>query len=126
MKTFLLKNKDVISRDLNDEMVSHEILNTRLFIKWSLSICKGMEYLASKKIMHGDLAARNILINKLNNDENQLILDFQKPFMKMTATLNKREQVYHGNGWPWIILRQNHTFFKLNQSVSKCSLVSNG
>lgn len=34
----------------------------RLFLKWSHSIAKGMHYLSSKRIMHGDLAARNILI----------------------------------------------------------------
>ena len=72
MKSFLLKNRDVISRGFNHHMVPHEILNIRLFIKWSHSICKGMEYLASKNIMHGDLAARNILITKHKNDESYL------------------------------------------------------
>ena len=103
MKTFLLKNKDVISRDLNDEMVSHEILNARLFIKWSHSICKGMEYLASKKIMHGDLAARNILITKLNNDESYLakITDFglSKAFYENASYL-KQERT--SIPWKWM------------------------
>ena len=31
-----------------------------------------MEYLASKNIVHGDLAARNILITKHHNDESYL------------------------------------------------------
>jgi hypothetical protein len=35
MKSFLLKNRDIISRDLGHYMVPHEILNIRLFIKWS-------------------------------------------------------------------------------------------
>ena len=37
-----------------------------------------MEYLVSKKVMHGDLAARNILICNYNKDENYLakISDF--------------------------------------------------
>ena len=72
VKSFLLKNRDVISQGLNHHMVPHEILNIRLFIKWSYSICKGMEHLASKKIMHGDLATRNILITKHHNDESYL------------------------------------------------------
>ena len=38
--------------------------NWSLLLTWSYSIAVGMEYLASKKIMHGDLAARNILIGE--------------------------------------------------------------
>ena len=33
-------------------------LDARLFLRWAHGIAKGMEYLASKRIMHGDLAAR--------------------------------------------------------------------
>ena len=69
MKKFLLRNRDVICRGLHYQSVPHEVLNIRLLLKWSHSICKGMEYLASKNIMHGDLAARNILITKINNEE---------------------------------------------------------
>ena len=32
--------------------------DARLFLRWAHGIAKGMEYLASKRIMHGDLAAR--------------------------------------------------------------------
>lgn len=38
-------------------------LDIRMCLLWSHSIAKGMEYLSSKRIMHGDLAARNILIS---------------------------------------------------------------
>ena len=78
MKNFLLNNRDVISEGLHYQRVPHEVLNIRLFLKWSHSICKGMQYLASKNIMHGDLAARNILITNVNNDESYLakICDF--------------------------------------------------
>ena len=31
-------------------------------ISWSYQIAKGMAHLASKKIIHGDLAARNVLL----------------------------------------------------------------
>ena len=103
MKSFLLKNRDVISQGLNDNMVPHEILNTRLFIKWSHSICTGMEYLASKNIMHGDLAARNILITKLDNDESYLakITDFglSKAFYEDVSYL-KQERT--SIPWKWM------------------------
>ena len=35
---------------------------TRNLISWSFQIARGMDYLASKKVLHGDLAARNILL----------------------------------------------------------------
>ncbi|XP_065210979.1 vascular endothelial growth factor receptor 1-like [Planococcus citri] len=35
-------------------------------IRWSFHVARGMEYLASRKILHGDLAARNILLAEGN------------------------------------------------------------
>ncbi|XP_045028121.1 vascular endothelial growth factor receptor 1 isoform X2 [Daphnia magna] len=37
-------------------------ISTRDLISWSYQIVRGMDYLASKKVIHGDLAARNILL----------------------------------------------------------------
>ena len=36
--------------------------STRDLISWSLQIARGMDYLVSKKVLHGDLAARNVLL----------------------------------------------------------------
>lgn len=38
------------------------VTNTESLISWSFQIARGMEYLASRKVIHGDLAARNILL----------------------------------------------------------------
>ena len=38
-------------------------INNRFLIRWAYDIAKGMEYLTSKHVMHGDLAARNILLS---------------------------------------------------------------
>ena len=35
---------------------------TRDLICWAYQVSRGMDYLASKKVMHGDLACRNILL----------------------------------------------------------------
>lgn len=62
LKMFLQENRCRLSlANPNDE------LNNRCLIKWAHDIANGMEYLSSKEIMHGDLAARNIMM-----DENPL------------------------------------------------------
>lgn len=37
-------------------------VTTTDLVCWSFQIARGMEYLASRKVLHGDLAARNILL----------------------------------------------------------------
>ncbi|KAF7266631.1 hypothetical protein GWI33_020129 [Rhynchophorus ferrugineus] len=41
-------------------------VSTTDLITWSFQIARGMEYLASRKVLHGDLAARNILLADKN------------------------------------------------------------
>ncbi|XP_046637865.1 vascular endothelial growth factor receptor 1-like isoform X1 [Daphnia pulicaria] len=37
-------------------------ISTRDLISWAYQIARGMDYLASRKVLHGDLAARNVLL----------------------------------------------------------------
>lgn len=41
---------------------SYYPFTTTDLISWSHQIACGMEYLASEKVLHGDLAARNVLL----------------------------------------------------------------
>eukprot|EP00090_Calanus_glacialis_P036580 TRINITY_DN6251_c0_g1_i1.p1 TRINITY_DN6251_c0_g1~~TRINITY_DN6251_c0_g1_i1.p1 ORF type:complete len:818 (-),score=206.39 TRINITY_DN6251_c0_g1_i1:417-2870(-) len=65
MKKFLVERRDKFMASLQNRPGHFESpFNSKLLYSWSYSIAKGLEYLASKKIMHGDLAARNILIGE--------------------------------------------------------------
>lgn len=48
------------------EDLSRTVVTTTDLISWSAQIAGGMEYLASRLIIHGDLAARNILLGENN------------------------------------------------------------
>lgn len=61
MKSFIISHREDFKASLANKIAVNN-LDERIFFKWSHSIAKGMEYLSSKRIMHGDLAARNILI----------------------------------------------------------------
>ncbi|CAH1182641.1 unnamed protein product [Phyllotreta striolata] len=41
-------------------------ISTKDLIAWAFQIARGMEYLASRKVLHGDLAARNVLLSEEN------------------------------------------------------------
>jgi serine/threonine protein kinase len=58
-KNYLQENK---FKFLNGK--TNEPLNERCLVKWAYHISNGMQYLAENKIMHGDLAARNILMGE--------------------------------------------------------------
>ena len=59
LKTYLKENKHKLLQDNESDS-----LNSRCLLKWSHGIAKGMQHLEESKIMHGDLAARNILMSK--------------------------------------------------------------
>ena len=118
MKQFIHKNGDVFIQEL-DNQIPHKSLNTRLFIKWAYDIVKGMEYLSLKNIMHGDLAARNILISNLDH-ENYLakITDFgqSKAFYDKTS-YEKEDRIKVP--WKWMDVNYLETgiFKKVNVLV---------
>ena len=66
MKKFLIQHEREFNDNTNNEDASEDNLNSRLLLQWAFHIAKGMQYLARMHIMHGDLAARNILIGTGN------------------------------------------------------------
>lgn len=59
LKTFIIQNKKAI---LNS--TQNDCFNDRHLILWAHDISKGMEFLSNQHIMHGDLAARNIMLDE--------------------------------------------------------------
>ena len=57
MRKFLIEKSDFIVKGSKDDT-----LNSRILIQWSYDIAQGMKFLYKSQIMHGDLAARNVLI----------------------------------------------------------------
>jgi serine/threonine protein kinase len=57
LREYIVDNKiSILNGNDNDT------LNSRRLLKWAYEAAKGMNYLAKNQIMHGDLAARNVLI----------------------------------------------------------------
>ena len=59
LKNFLKVKRKEILYGMQDD-----VLNSRCLVKWAYDISNGMQYLVENKIMHGDLAARNVLIDE--------------------------------------------------------------
>ena len=65
LKKFLCKHKDEFESRLKGVPGNYESPYTAtLLLRWSYSIARGMDYLARMKIMHGDLAARNVMVGE--------------------------------------------------------------
>ncbi|KAF4528475.1 hypothetical protein B566_EDAN015937 [Ephemera danica] len=49
---------------------AHEVphISTKDLVCWSYQVARGMEYLASRQVVHADLAARNLLLAENNVD----------------------------------------------------------
>jgi serine/threonine protein kinase len=59
LRNYLLGNRwNILSGSQSDP------INSRCLVKWAYDIANGMHFLESKSIMHGDLAARNILLDE--------------------------------------------------------------
>ena len=101
LKSFLVQNKNEILHGLKHKSLA---LNDRCLIQWIHDIAKGMKHLSVKKIMHGDLAARNILLAESHIGGNRLlakVADFglsKKFYDNLTYTKENRLLI----PWKWM------------------------
>ena len=58
LRNYVIENKEQILSGKGGSTI-----NDRCLIQWAYHIANGMQYLATNNIMHGDLAARNILMD---------------------------------------------------------------
>ena len=59
LRKYLIQNKNKILSGAKTE-----VINNRCLVRWSYDVAKGMQYLSENFIIHGDLAARNILLGE--------------------------------------------------------------
>merc|ERR1711971_244256 len=94
LKKLLAKHRSALKDSLKDQRpILAGFDAAKLFIKWGCEIAKGMEYLFSKNVMHGDLAARNILIGGPEGYFIAKIADFglSKTFYDLNYRYKKKE-----------------------------------
>ena len=114
MKKFLTDQKFTIL------FGKEEALNDRCLLKWAHGVCKGMQHLAENKIMHGDLAARNILMGEdilTNGCPVAKIADFglSKHFYE-DVTYEKTSRLFVP--WKWMAIEYlKDEFFTLKSDV---------
>ena len=115
LKKYLIKHsKELLSGSDSDP------INSRCLLSWICDIGKGMEFLTKANIMHGDLAARNVMldVNPLSNGYPVAkVADFglSKNFYEY-ATYEKSERLLVP--WRWMALQYlTRGYFTLNSDV---------
>ena len=115
LQNYLKKNESkILSGKKNDP------INSRSMLKWLFEIAKGMQYLEENKIMHGDLAARNILMADDPSNTNTpvaKVADFglaKNFYDNATYEKARRELV----PWKWMALEYlEDSYFTLKSDV---------
>ena len=118
LKHFLIKNHKTFIQNTVESLGENS--NLRCLLKWTYDIANGMEYLTENKIMHGDLAARNIMLSEdpfKNGDIVALVADFglsKNFYSKLTYEKSSRLMV----PWRWMAIEYlDKGYFALKSDV---------
>jgi serine/threonine protein kinase len=126
LKNFICNNKYLFENSFEGYIDTNNCIENRLLLHWSYDIAKGMEYLASKHVMHGDLAARNILLTQSGNSDKKMVAkvaDFGLS-KKMTYrnSYEKKERNYVP--WKWMAFEfLESNIFKMKSDVWSYAVV---
>ena len=122
---FLIKNRNQFKKVFKTDKReapndTTEMIHVRSILTIAFDIAKGMNYLASKRIMHGDLAARNILLSSSNAYKNRLLAKISD-FGLSKVMANKsyyRKQTRNYVPWRWMAFEfLDDGIFKMKSDV---------
>lgn len=121
LKDYLVQNrKKLLSESETDAM------NSRCLIQWCYDIAKGMKYLARNQIMHGDLAARNVLIGEDPLQSGYLVAKVSDFGLSKTFYDNIKYKKEKRNyiPWKWMALEYlKDNYFTLTSDVWSFGIV---
>ena len=128
MKEFLIQNRLQFfsPQSNNKDQESGHHFDGHLLVGWCYDIAKGMAYLGEHKIMHGDLAARNVLIDDDTGNYGNLIAkvaDFglSKAFYHDIRYVKKQRVLVP---WKWMAIEYlKDSFFTLTSDVWSFAVV---
>ena len=115
LKSYLRRNKEAIL-----SVTERGSINIRSLIIWAYHVAEGMKYLSENKIMHGDLAARNVLLTScgsINDFPLAKISDFalSKKFYQDSRYLKQNRTDVR---WKWMALEfLRYDYFTLNSDL---------
>ena len=99
LKSYLIENKKQILSGTDQDLI-----NSRCLLNWTHDVAKGMEFLSTNKIMHGDLAARNVMLDDSPIQPGRLVAkvaDFGlSKQLNAGYVYEKQERVYVP--WKWM------------------------
>ena len=120
LKDYLVKNKRKV---LSGENVG--TMNDKWLLYWAYDIAKGMEFLAKSNIMHGDLAARNLMLDDNLVQPGRLVAkvaDFGLSKQLDYENYEKETRVYVP--WKWMALEYlTSGYFTLTSDVWSFGIV---
>ena len=126
LKDFITKNKSLFIAGFEGNVDTKYLINSRSLLCWSHDIAKGMEYLSRRRVMHGDLAARNILLCHLGDHDKYMtakVADFglsKKLSQKNYYRKTERNYV----PWKWMAYEYlEDNIFKMKSDVWSYAVV---